>query len=649
MGSKIQRELALLLTGKDVSWSKTTRQAEKSIDRLGGHVRKGGGAMARNLGRAGTLAGAGFVAGLGYSIKTAIDKESAVAGVAKTVEGDVSDIIKGLERLSTTGPTSFNELAGLAEQAGALGIAKGDIVAFTDVAAKLGATTNVSALDAATALGQLSNTMNLSAADYERFGSALVDLGNKGTSSEAQILEVERRAGGAAHALGIATDKTLGWAAAAANLGMQQELAGSSLDRFFTISQRAVSDGGKKLEVMAKTAGVSAEEFKKAFDRDASGALETFMKGLGRLPKDRRLRATQALFGKGTGINRLVRDLASSFDRNLSPSLDTATDAWDANVAMNEEAAKRFGTTASVIATLRNNVDLAASTIGGELLPVLADLSKQGIVWLQEHQGDIKEFAVDLAEGFKQAVAWAQKLDWDQIGKTMKTVVGTVGSIGEAFMGLPDWVKTAVLTGWGLNKLTDGAVIDIGTDLGKVVFDAFAGRGSSPANPLHVVGPGLGGPGAPGGKVPPVVPPGAVVPLIGAGVAFDPAMFDDQKRKFLDKYSPAGPAGKLPEEERQLLTNLKQSMTDRLEANRETMVTTQMANLTKLAEVQSSLGGKLTSGVAATRGVTAAVRAKDLSVSVATSVAIWTTAIMSTRAIRNEAVTNSIRTHDRVL
>ena len=45
-------------------------------------------------------------------------------------------------------------------------------------------TTTVSADEAAAALGGMSNLLGLTGKDFERFASALVDLGNKGASTE---------------------------------------------------------------------------------------------------------------------------------------------------------------------------------------------------------------------------------------------------------------------------------------------------------------------------------------------------------------------------------------------------------------------------------------------------------------------------------
>ena len=71
---------------------------------------------------------------------------------------------------------------------------------------------------------------------------------------------------------------------------------------------------------------------KNAFKKDAGGALEDLIRSLSKMNKAQRLAAVQGLFGKGSGITRLMLDLADSVDKNLSPSLDRSTQAWkDAN------------------------------------------------------------------------------------------------------------------------------------------------------------------------------------------------------------------------------------------------------------------------------------------------------------------------------
>src|SRR5690606_20478006 len=99
---------------------------------------------------------------------------------------------------------SASELASLAGEAGALGVAARDIVDFTRVASQLGTTTNLASEEAATALARFANIMDTRARGaFERMASTLVDLGNKGASTEAEITEMTLRIAGAGKTVGL--------------------------------------------------------------------------------------------------------------------------------------------------------------------------------------------------------------------------------------------------------------------------------------------------------------------------------------------------------------------------------------------------------------------------------------------------------------
>lgn len=526
MPSKIQRELAFLLTGRDVSASKSMRGVRGEIRALERHSGKAFRNISQNMER-GLVLGATAAAGaIGYSVKAAIDWESAFAGVRKTVEGtpaELDAIAAGIRSMSKEMPVSAIELAAIAESAGALGIARADILSFTRTVAMLGATTNVSSDEAATALGQLQNVLGLTGADFGSFAAALVDLGNKGASTEAQILEIARRAGGSASLVGVAKDEVLGWAAAAANLGMQEEIAGTSLQRFFQVTLSATGTGGAKLKALAGVAGMAAAQFRKGFGKDATGALSAFVRGLGKLPKKERLAVVQQVFGKSTGLTRLILGLADSFDRNLNPALHNSTTAWADGTAASAEYQKRVETTGAQLEILRNSVTDAAVTIGTQLLPVMNELAKEGVSWITDHQAEIAAFGRDLADNIREAVDWARQLDWDAIASTLKAGAGVAKGIVDAFVSAPPWVQQFLAAGFVANKFTGGVIGDVIGELGKGLIKGILGinAGVVNVNAGVVNGGGLpttgGGPsGGSSGSRPSLPTSGVVVPAIGA-------------------------------------------------------------------------------------------------------------------------------------
>jgi TP901 family phage tail tape measure protein len=494
--AKLVAELKLDAKQFTAGFKKAMSSADNLDKRLGKIGKAGAASAARNIERAALLGAGAAAAGITFAVKSAIDWESAMAGVNKTIEAtpaELADIEKGLIALSNKTPIAATDLAAIAEAAGALGIAKQDIISFTETVAIIGSTTNVTTEDAATALGQLGNVLRLTGDDYDNFAAALVDLGNKGASTEAQILEIARRAGGGANLIGVAKDATLGWAAAAANLGMNEELAGTSLQNMFLKAMPAFTKGSKTLQ---QVTGQTAAQLKKSFSKDASGAIESLLVDLGKMPKDARLEAVQKLFGKGSGLTRLVLGLSDSMDRNLAPSLDTATQAWAENTAATEEAEKRFKTTEAQLAILKNNVTNAATTIGTNLLPLVNELASELTTWIQGHQGEIKQFGMDLAAGIKEAVKWAKSLDWDKITASLQMGAGVAKGIVSAFTSAPPWLQTFLAGGFLANKFTGGALGDAIGAIFKAVIPSMMVR----AGLVNLSGPVAGG--GPGGAVP---------------------------------------------------------------------------------------------------------------------------------------------------
>jgi hypothetical protein len=125
-----------------------------------------------------------------------------------------------------------------------------------------------------------------------------------------------------------------------------------------------------------------------------------------------------------------------------------------------------------------------SQTIARGLLPVLVRAAD----WLSTKLADpavvktIDDIGQALGKAGDEALKFIDTVDFKGIADSLGAAVGFAGGIVKAFAGMPDWIKQAVVTGWGLNKLTGGAVVD----LGKLVVEQFAARGATPANPLFV-------------------------------------------------------------------------------------------------------------------------------------------------------------------
>lgn len=514
-----QTNLQVVISAKD-QFSGTANKVIGSLNRMdsaAGRVGRGTGQLAGGFARVGVVAATAAAGGLTYVAKKSIEWESALAGVNKTMDltsDELSGLGTDIRKLATTIPLSATEIAGLVEQAGALGIAKQDVLQFAEATATIGVTTNVSAEQAATSLGILSNLLGLQGVEFERFGSALVDLGNKGASTEAQIIEIAERASGAAATIGLSADQLLGWSSAIANIGMAPDAAGTAFQTFGLEIQKFVSKGGSELKLLGEVAGTTAKEFEKAFEQDASGALESFIDGLAKLDKGERADVLNALGFNEARIRRMLLGLAEAESNtdNVSKSLNISAEAWAANTAAAEEADKRYGTVASKLQLLNNQFIEGALLVGEGFLPALGKVADKLKVALGDEgtRNDLRKLGQDLG-------AAIDDIDWQEVIKgarefagVLKTALGISKGIFDVVNRMPTEVKAAAAAFLVLNKASGGLIgAGAGTLLGGLAETAIRAGGSKMpglgrlfAQPVFVtnwpmggLGGGAGGPG----------------------------------------------------------------------------------------------------------------------------------------------------------
>ena len=329
----------------------------------------------RSFSKGATVGVALFATALAASAREAINWESAFAGVRKTVtatEAEYSQLSDTLLAMARRMPATRTEIAGVAEAAGQLGIAKEDIASFTEIAIGLGTATNLSSDEAATGLARLSNIMGTSAQDFDRLGSTLVDLGNKGASTESEILEMATRMAGAGKLVGLTEANILSLANALSSLGVQSELGSGVTTRFLTKMYSAVQEGGKSLAPWAKAARVSAAEFAKAYSTEPVKALELVVKGMSETKAEGgNVVALLADLGlKGTQNTQVLTALAGGYEV-LHQSILDGNQAWTQNVALQAEVDQRYKTAASQLAIFGNQVTDVMRIVGAQLIPVM--------------------------------------------------------------------------------------------------------------------------------------------------------------------------------------------------------------------------------------------------------------------------------------
>lgn len=197
--------------------------------------------------------------------------------------------------------------------------------------------------------------------------------------------------------------------------------------------------------------------------------------------------------GRIEGLSFLVNTTGDAFD-DYTGSLEAMTDSQGTAAAQMAERQKGLN---FQIARLKANAHDAAITIGTALIPMVADLAGKVADWAEGHQPEVQKFAEGLAKAFQDAVKWAGKFDWSAVMAGLQTARDVIKTVLDTFLRMPAWVQTAIVTGWGLNKLTGGMVGTLVGQLGAGLIRGVLGinAGVVNINAAVVNGgvPGVGG------------------------------------------------------------------------------------------------------------------------------------------------------------
>lgn len=325
--------------------------------------------------------------------KAGIEFESAFAGVKKTVdatEEEFAALRQDILDMSTEIPSTAVDIAGIMEVAGQLGIANEDLTEFTEVMVNMGVSTNMAAEEAATALAKFSNITGMDPAFYENLGSVIVDLGNNFATTELDIVEMSTRLAATGELAGLSEAQIMALATAMSSVGIEAESGGSTMSKLIKKMQIAVETESDILSDYAKVAGMTADEFSKAFEKDAVVALSAFIDGLNDTERNGKS-AIVLLDEMGLTEIRLsntILSLANSGDI-MSEAIETANKAWEENNALAIEAGRRYETTESKIQLLKNAVDVLFIESFDEIEGPL----KEGLTWLTEGVQELTEYA----------------------------------------------------------------------------------------------------------------------------------------------------------------------------------------------------------------------------------------------------------------
>lgn len=511
---------ALIAVGKENSFANRINKFGDGLIKSGDKIKTFGDNVSSLGGKLTTGLTLPLVASVGMVTKAAVDYESAFAGVKKTVDETATvsykNLSDGIRQMAKELPASAVEIANVAEVAGQLGIKAEDILTFSRTMIDMGESTNLSAEEAATAIAKIANILGLTSDEYGRFGASVVDLGNNFATTERDIVEMTNRLAAGGKLAGLTAPDILGLATAMSSVGIEAEAGGTAMTQTLTAIGNAVSLTGKgaadDLNLIAKTAGMTSEEFQQAWKEKPVVALQSFIRGLkDAQEKGVNMNAILAQLGM-TGIRQsnMLKSLALASDK-MGDAVDRSNKAWKENTALTNEANKRYETTESQLKMFKNQITDLAIEFGGPLLKALREGLTAAKPWIDTLAKMAKQFSSMSEEQQRNVLKWGALTvgagpalsilgkGFGIIGNLTKALGWLTKGTGKAVGGMSLMLKTfqAFRTIGNLSsafKLASGGAVA----LGNATASASTSTGllttsmGTLANPLGLIVGGLG-------------------------------------------------------------------------------------------------------------------------------------------------------------
>lgn len=387
------------------------------------------------------------------SVHVGSEFESAFDGVKKSVNATGMEMEQLRDDLRTMAreeiPVTASELAAIAEAGGKLGIRNENIIGFTETMANMDVATNLNSEEAAAGFVQFANIVGMSQEHFHNLGSTMVELSNNMETTESDIMSMGMGIAAAGNQMNLSSAEIMAYSAALASMGLEAEAGGKAFSQFLTKLQLA-AETGEHLQGYASVAGMTGEQFKQAFQQDAATAINAFLAGLNDTEKNGKS-AIAVLNELGMTEANLQDTLLRASDASamFEGTLGMASEAWEENTALTQEAQQQYMTFENQAVMTKNKITDLGISVYDDLRP-----------GLMEGMGLINAF-IDSLSGQDDVIG---KVIGSIVGK-MPTMAREMKAAGEAVRGFAEPLLT--VGGWLLDNpgVLVGAIAGIATAL----------------------------------------------------------------------------------------------------------------------------------------------------------------------------------------
>lgn len=311
---------------------------------------------------------AGFLA---EPVQSAIQFESVMADVRKVVDFDTPEQFQQMNQdileLSKNIPMTAEGLGKIVAAGGQSGIAREDLTAFAEAAAKMGVAFDISADQAGDMMAKWRTAFKINQADVEALADKINYLGNTTAASAPLISDVVTRIGPLGEVGGVASGEIAALGASMVGSGIESDVAATGIKNLILAMVSGESATKTQKEAFAQL-GISTTELAQRMQTDARGAILDVFQSISQLDKASQASVLQNIFGKES--LGAIAPLLSNLD-GLRDNFNKVGDAANYSGSMQAEFDTRSQTTANSAQLMKNRMEAAKIAIGTGILPVM--------------------------------------------------------------------------------------------------------------------------------------------------------------------------------------------------------------------------------------------------------------------------------------
>ena len=417
------------------------------------------------------------------SIQSAVNFESAMADVAKVVDGLRDDngnltdsyyaMSDSIVQMSKDIPMAAEDLAAITASAGTAGIAAEELTTFTETAAKMGVAFDTTAEQAGDWMAKWRTSFSMGQEEVTALADQINYLSNNSASTASEISTIVTAVGPLGDVAGISAAQIAALGSTMVGVGVQQDVAATGIRKLAT-TMVAGSSATKAQATVLQQLGLDATEMAERMQTDAEGAILTFLEAVSKLPEAEQAAALKNYFGQeSVGA---IAPLLTNLDV-LRERFEMVADAQLYAGSMDAEYAARAATTANNIQLYENRIAALKIQIGDYLLPVVNKVlaaASGGLDWISDKiasaEGTVSGFI-----GTVQSKALA-------IFTMIRPKLESIGAKAQEIFTALSWQLTAAFEAVqpALNWIIDtalptaiSAVLDLADAFGSVVLTAL--------------------------------------------------------------------------------------------------------------------------------------------------------------------------------